>query len=237
MMKTVTFIIIFSLPVIALAEDKFSGPYGGMQLGYIDAKDKGKEYYDDGTPTYWDQKSSMHGGSLGLSAGFNKVFSNNFLLGVESDFEGRNVNGSTFQRDETGETTEYQIKTKISQAFSLRGRVGFLINETTLAYLTGGYALGKAKRKITYIDTDDDDGEDGEFGYGTSESKSSWQPGWTAGLGVEKYFLERFSARLEYRYTDLGKENFSTGSVEDLIYTEKQKLTEDSFRFSLLYHF
>ena len=42
MMKTVTFIIIFSLPVIALAEDKFSGPYGGMQLGYIDAKDKGK---------------------------------------------------------------------------------------------------------------------------------------------------------------------------------------------------
>jgi outer membrane immunogenic protein len=236
MIKKLTLCFLISLPLITLGEDKFSGPYVGAQLGYSYAKDKGKEYADGGSSTDWTQSASMNGQALGIAAGFNKVFTNNFLLGVESDFEVKNVDGKTFQRNKSGDITEYQIKTKINQAFSLRVRSGYLFNESTLAYITGGYALGKVKRKITYIDDDNDDGIT-EFGYGASESKSSWQSGWTAGLGIEKSFLDKFSARLEYRYTDYGNKNFSTGSVEDSTYIEKQKLNEDSLRLSLLYHF
>lgn len=236
MKKTTTFLLLIGLPLVVLAENKFSGPYTGIQLGYAYGKDKGKEYEVDGTSTDWTQKSFLNGETLGIAAGFNKVFPNHFLVGVESDFEAKNVDGKTFQKDGFGDATEYQIKTKISQAFSLRAKVGYFFDDSTLGYLTGGYALGKVKRKITYIDNDGDDGIT-EFGYGASESKSSWQSGWTAGVGIERFFLEKFSTRLEYRYTNYGKKDFSTGSLEDVPYIEKQKLTEDSLRLGLLYHF
>jgi opacity protein-like surface antigen len=158
--KQLFLLYILALPLVVLAEDKFSGPYTGVQLGYAYAKDKGKEYAVDGTSTDWTQKSFLNGETLGVAAGFNKVFQNHFLVGVESDFEAKNVDGKTFQKDELGDTTEYQIKTKINQAFSLRAKVGYLFDDSTLGYLTGGYALGKVKRKITYIDNDGDDGCD-----------------------------------------------------------------------------
>ena len=115
--KQLFLLYILALPLVVLAEDKFSGPYTGVQLGYAYAKDKGKEYAVDGTSTDWTQKSFLNGETLGVAAGFNKVFQNHFLVGVESDFEAKNVDGKTFQKDELEIPQSTKLKLKSTKLF------------------------------------------------------------------------------------------------------------------------
>jgi outer membrane immunogenic protein len=90
---------------------------------------------------------------------------------------------------------------------SLRLRFGQLITPLTLAYATGGIALGEIC---------------GSFGYqadivGTvtaaASGFSSWcdtRVGYTVGAGVETQVARRWKARLEYRYTDFGTSHHDT---------------------------
>ncbi len=66
------------------------------------------------------------------------------------------------------------------------------MNEKTLLYVNGGWASAQIKR--SYRDT--------EFDY--VDSYKNWQDGWTIGLGSEFNFYQNITAKIEYRYTDLG---------------------------------
>ena len=73
---------------------------------------------------------------------------------------------------------------------TLRARIGYGTTNWLL-YGTGGLAIGSVKA---------------DSGIG---SQTDTKTGWVAGLGAEAMITNRTTARVEYRYTDLGTANFS----------------------------
>lgn len=76
---------------------------------------------------------------------------------------------------------------------------------------------------------------------GESSSSTDWQHGWTAGAGIEHMFTSHATIRLEYRYSDYGKETIDTSALFDLglgsSYKEKQNFDEHSIRIGVGYKF
>lgn len=217
----------FVLPQSVLADSKFDGFYAGVQAGYVDGKDKGKEY-EDGVASTYTQKTKPDSGLIGGFVGFNKVLENNMLVGIEADYEYRGGSDKSFQENEGGINSYYPVKTKLKDAGSLRARLGYLFNEgNTLGYLTAGYATANIKRTFYVVD-----------GSPPSESESKWHDGWIAGFGAEHLVSDKISVKAEYRYSDYGRKTISTAQVFGDGYEEKQKYQdEQSIRIGVAYHF
>jgi outer membrane immunogenic protein len=82
---------------------------------------------------------------------------------------------------------------------TLRPRVGYAVDRT-LFYATGGLALTEMKYGTTFTDS---------TGANEAAGFSKTQAGWTAGAGVEHAFTNNWSAKVEYLYTDFGKQSVS----------------------------
>ncbi len=192
-------------PVYAAPAFNWNGFHAGAQIGY-------------GWGTT-DADSRSLGGLLaqsysydnegflgGLHAGFNWQ-TGPLLLGVESDIELSGVEGSGTGSLGAGHTTN------LDWLGSLRGRIG-LPSGNTLFYLTGGLAYGNAEIQSAAL------------------SYSEWRTGWTLGGGIEQAFTPNVTARLEYRYTDLGSwESESAGALD------RTDLTLNTLRAGLSFKF
>lgn len=107
---------------------------------------------------------------------------NNFVVGVEGDV---NYNGRK------GDNAGLEAKTGVDG--SLRGRLGYAVSPDILVYGTGGLALERLKL------TD------------SIGSDTNTMVGYTVGAGTDIKLTEAVFGRVEYRYTDFGKETFNTG--------------------------
>lgn len=81
------------------------------------------------------------------------------------------------------------IETKINVQGSLRARLGYAMGPALL-YATGGLA-------VAHFRTNYDEGA-------TTDSTSNTKAGWTVGAGVEYAFSQKWTTRVEYRYSDFG---------------------------------
>jgi len=144
----------------------------------------------------------------------------NFVLGVEADFQGTTANGAgsgsgagydastVAYGNSLGATlppttplTVTQVRTGLVNFGTLRARAGYLVTPTLLAYVTGGLAYGQTNVNASLFSVD----TAGIFAPGAgSTSYGSIHAGWTAGAGVEWMFWPQWSAKLEYLYYDLG---------------------------------
>jgi outer membrane immunogenic protein len=141
------------------------------------------------------------GWSGGAYAGYNFQVGPQLVLGVEGDITGSGMDGSV-----SG------LGVKNTWNATLRGRAGWAYNQFLL-YGTGGLALGGLKASTP----------------GDSETKT--QVGWTLGLGAEAIVTRSITARLEYRYTDLGKTGFSNVPNGDVGFTSNQLLVGVGMKF------
>ena len=121
----------------------------------------------------------------GYQAGYNKQFSNHVVLGIEADAS------FTGPRD-TPALTPAPFNTTLDYVGTVRGRVGYAFG-ALMPYLTGGFAWGHS-----HVDINDSTGE-------VASSPGQYQPGWTAGAGVEFAVSGNWSAKLEYDYIDLSR--------------------------------
>jgi len=140
----------------------------------------------------------------GVHAGYNYQM-NQWVLGVEGDFDGTSINGKA--TDGLGNIN----KMTVPWQGSVRGRVGYAWDRFLL-YGTGGVAFADAK---------------------LAGGDSKTLAGWTAGAGLEYAFTDNWSARLEYRYTDYQRATFSTpalGSFKNR-FNENQVLAGISYKF------
>lgn len=116
------------------------------------------------------------GGNGSLFAGYDWQFGN-VVAGFEADIGTGNLGGS-----------ENAVSTELSSIGSIRGRLGYLVAPSFLAYATAGFA---------YADFDFT---------ANGDSQSETFTGYQIGGGTELRFSEPWSLRLEYVYTDLDPE-------------------------------
>jgi outer membrane immunogenic protein len=116
----------------------------------------------------------------GAYAGFNAEIDRNLIIGIEGD-------GTLTTKSGSDGTTRVQNPWDAT----LRARIGFGTQQW-LFYGTGGIAFGQVKATTA----------------GTTESAT--KTGWTVGTGLEAKVSPNATARVEYRYTNLGTSTFTT---------------------------
>lgn len=129
------------------------------------------------------------GFAIGIHAGYNAQL-DAFVLGFEADMEYAEVAGETDVF--SGPIRVGEIRQEIDWLSSLRARAGFAADRA-LFYATGGIAVGGVR-----ITSDDSTGSE-------LHDNGERLVGWTAGGGLAYAFTDTVSARIEYRYTDLGE--------------------------------
>jgi outer membrane immunogenic protein len=124
------------------------------------------------------------GGIFGAYTGYNWQIQR-VVVGLEGDISwvGAKVTDKPFPGDSAD----------IPWLATLRGRMGFLVVDSTMIYFTGGLAHAKVKNSAE----------------GTLFSVDTTKTRWTLGGGIEHKFSPNWSARVEYRYVDLGSDNVS----------------------------
>ena len=119
----------------------------------------------------------------GIALGYDYKVAPRIVIGAEAD--------ALFGIDDTvhGESATLDPK----RTFDLTARAGYIVVPHTLLYVRGGYANGRVEARVP-ADT-------------ASTTRNDDRDGWTVGGGVERYFADNLSARIEYRYTDLSDGN------------------------------
>jgi outer membrane immunogenic protein len=134
------------------------------------------------------------GGFVGAQAGFNFVFDNGLMLGAEGDYALASLNDSG--EGGTGFFNTH-VDLEIEQLASIRARLGMAMGQW-LPFATAGWGWAQADRSTNSL-------------FGTS-SDSNWHDGWTVGVGAEYAINDAWSVKAEYRYYDLGEENYGVAA-------------------------
>lgn len=126
----------------------------------------------------------------GYQLGYNRQLPNHIVLGIEAD--------ATFTSpvDLPGQAPA-PFNTTLDYVGTVRGRIGYAFGRW-LPYVTGGFAWGH-----THIDINDPANIVPSIGH--------YQPGWTAGAGLEFAVTRNWSAKFEYDYVDLARRMYDLG--------------------------
>ncbi len=197
------------VPSIPVVNDIWSGPYIGAQIGGVSSK-------TDVDLASFSYKGSykLSGFSAGVFAGYNILSSSDVLFGVEGDINyiSANKTKTVYSYIDTAySTTEpmYKDDYKLRQYWdaSLRVRLGKVIDNKYLPYITGGIAWTKVGANYPSSDS----------GTVNSKVKKKTLSGWTAGAGVEVKINKNVNARIQYRYSDYGDATFTHGAFKSKI--------------------
>lgn len=200
-------------PRAAMTYD-WSGFYVGGTLGYGWGSDTSGQFDqfvdpvgDFGTANYFRAGGNVlpgavpHGVIGGLQIGYDWQLSSFWVLGVAADFDGSDIRDSksaTFTGGPLSSTTVQTNSAKIDWFGTLRGRVGYALNNLLL-YGTGGLAYGRVESNVQ-LDCTVCIGQPSSF----AGSNSVFRSGWTVGAGFEYRLTPNWSVGAEYLYFDLG---------------------------------
>lgn len=147
----------------------------------------------------------------GLHAGFDSQMPNNWVLGIGLDVNGFGIDGVS-NRVSLGAAN---LKATVDWDIAIYGRVGYAYN-TMLLYALAGIAFDHNKVSGAFVGAAP-----------VPVSIQNWHVGPTVGAGVEVPLVDRWSARLQYRFTWVGKQSYgccqigATGSLIDLGLTKR----------------
>lgn len=189
----------------------------------------------------------------GVQAGYNLQYGQ-WLFGVEGDFSltGDEKNRAVYIpstslqaaglaaiTDPTSDGFNGQFKSSLDWISTLRARVG-VTSGPLLFYATGGVAFGQVNVEGTFTSLQ---GGTPNFLTPVSFKNDDVQVGWTIGAGVEAMLSDRWSAKVEYNYADLGKTSTQLGyhinvptAVRQSVSLEED-LTLHMVKFGLNYRF
>lgn len=192
----------------------WTGFYVGGQLGWIQGQDKASVVGAPLAQTYRD--SAMIGG---IHAGYNYQV-NALVFGVQAD---ANITGvsrtvTTIAGVAIGDSARGQERYE----GALVGRLGYSFGNT-MVYALGGVAL--ANYEVRYVT-------------GANVAKvDDTRVGWTVGAGLAYKFAPNWSANVEYRYADYGKENHVLPAAVVGGATVRHAYTTQRVTVGLSYHF
>ena len=179
---------VYKAPIAAPAFS-WTGIYIGGNVGYGFGRTRGTAPVSGagGTPGQFDLDGFVGGGQIGANYQIA-----NWVLGVEVDYQGADVDG-------TGTGGGLTDSAKVERFGTVRGRLGYAWDRW-MVYGTGGYAFG-ARTNYNFITP-------------PIASGSRDLDGWAAGGGVEYAFAPNWSAKVEYLHLDLDRRAYpSLGCV------------------------
>jgi opacity protein-like surface antigen len=193
----------------------WSGLYMGLHggWGWADAESEyGNDYYNEKCGySHQDAKDARlvfigqlgcavdlkpEGGFVGVQAGYNHMFDNGLMLGIEGDYSLASLSDDG---DAGTGIFNTHVDLDIDQLASVRARLGFATGQW-LPFVTAGWGWAHADRETfnSFIGTSSD---------------SNWHDGWTIGAGAEYAINHRWSVKGEYRYYDLSKETYGVNAI------------------------
>jgi outer membrane immunogenic protein len=182
---------IYKAPVVVAQPMMWNGFYIGANGG-LAAGDVGASLDPALAPISADLTS--RGGFGGGQIGYNWQFSPNWVFGIEADYQGGSIEGSVGIN--LGGAA-LSIGSDTTAFGTVRGRLGYAAG-STLFYVTGGWAYGRNELFL-------------ESNLGANLSIRKGHTGYAVGAGVEQKFAGNWSAKVEYLYVDLGRENYDIG--------------------------
>jgi outer membrane immunogenic protein len=198
---------VYKAPPPVIVSD-WSGFYIGAAGGY----GWGSTSFDWADAPY--DNASPKGGLFGGYAGYNWQFGS-WVTGLEVDGSWANLT-----------TTSTDFTQKTDTLGSVRGRFGYTVLPSLLAYGTVGAGWGHTTLDLTPA---------GASFFTGPGSSSITQFGWVAGAGLEYKFYGNWIARAEYLHYDFGSQNF--GFVVPLPPQVSASETVDLVRGGLSYKF
>ena len=182
-------------------------------------------------------RPNVNGFLAGGQVGYDYQFGGRFVVGVEGDIQGASVRGhgaftglasTTFSDPASCDPAEkictdvvgssVQNQKSIDWLGTVRGRFGYLVTPTLLVYGTGGLAYGgvTARTSITQQWGGNEYGPS-LISPGAAGNISDTRVGWTLGGGVEWFFLQNWSVKVEYLYYDLGNVQFASSPLTTIL--------------------
>jgi len=195
----------------------WTGPYVGAQIGWLHSDGKWNIGLPGSPPDPFVGPVSYSGDGVvgGIHAGYNWQWGN-FVVGPEADIEATSAKAqSAFGFTETAD---------LKWQGSVRLRAGYAFDRL-LPYITGGVAFGDFDYTL---DVRPFPGE---------ATFSEVRTGATIGAGIEYAFSDKWSARLEYRYTDYGKASGTGFPIFIPAVQQRHEIHTDSVRFGISYRF
>jgi high affinity Mn2+ porin len=196
-------------PASAPSPDDWTGWYVGAHLGYAwgNSSFSGPVGLSGSLDLFQPFDAFKSTGSFfeGLQAGYDHMFANRVVIGAEADasfpsFQNNadiSIGGSAAFASPAGVET-YAETVRLSG--SVRGRIGYAPGRW-LMYATSGFAWSYNQLTLSSLAT------------GTADMPFLWRLGWAAGAGFEVPVAPRWTARLEYLYTDYGNESVLFGNA------------------------
>jgi len=202
-MRRLLFVIVGCLAAMAAQAEDWSGGYIGLSAGGF----RGKSTWTTVelasqpvtfTPGFSDPNASFsdaNGGQAGVHFGWNWLFANHFLLGLETGAGSTNSRGSL---NHTPGWLDVDSTDEITATYEYNGgalaRVG-LVAGPVMVYGIGGPWWQKVSIQYNCPST-----TNSWCLLPHSERKADILRGWMAGGGMEMRLAKRVSTRLEYRY-------------------------------------
>ncbi len=159
-----------------------------------------------------------------LYGGYNYQLNNTFVVGIDADL------GYAFDNKKTVDGVpglapgnRGSLSSKADWDGSVRGRLGYLITPSLMAYGAGGVAF----KNVKYTENT------ARFSSDTSDTLV----GWTIGAGLEAQLMSNWVARAEYRYNDYGDKNVTLNSGTSGQLTGKTRMSENVVTLGLAYKF
>jgi outer membrane immunogenic protein len=198
----------------------WSGPFVGVDVGYTWTTDKKNNASRDGFSYHAENKDN--GGLIGINTGYNFMLNEKWLLGFIGEYKTYDAQDSDVDLKD-GVPDDVTTVSAVDQKVSLLAKLGYLINDKMLLFLTGGFATAEMSRHYDEVTPN------------RSEKHKDWQNGWSIGFGSAYNFHENLSANLEYRYTDLRTNDINIAMWDNA--PQPQKVSQDEVAFGITYHF
>ncbi len=171
-----------------------AGGAGPALSGSVDLTNPLNGYFGDG---------SYFGG---LQVGYNQKVGSRLVLGAEADvaFPSNPVGlmgAQTFSSPLVGQAN---YRDSVAYSGTVRGRVGYVLDNNWLIYGTGGFAFAYDKLQRSQLLGMPVNGTAAE---GTFQSGLMWRLGWALGAGLELPVAPNWTAKVEYQYAGFGNSN------------------------------
>jgi opacity protein-like surface antigen len=229
-------------PASAIAGPSWDGWYTGIALGYSEGDtnlqtrtQQGSYFQSSSVPEVnktGNGSVNAYGSSLGANLGFN-LQQNSFIYGFEVSLAGADIDAKKTKSGIYPCCSPAGFRTERSMSFdwlgTVKGRAGYLINDSLLMYGLAGIAFTDLKVKQLWQD---------DFNASAKSSSKDFSTGLLIGAGLEHKVLDNWSIKAEYSYINFESQGTRTTMVSETDpFKTKSDLRLHSLNFGIAKYF